>query len=220
MAITLLSIGLAVPGPGPGHGSLLSQLGDRWPSFVAYVISFFTIGIIWVNHHALVLNIAVVNRTLMYLNMLLLMFVVTIPFATSTMADYLVGGGRDAEVAAALYSLAFELMALSFSFLFEWTLRDEGRLHEPLPPDRRWVARYRFYGGQAMYIAAIGVSFALPAAALVMSAVTAVYYMTPVPHLPRRQPPQSGGTPQDRRKLSNPRERDEIRYLPHGRGRR
>jgi hypothetical protein len=124
------------------------------------------------------------------------------------MADYLVGGGRDAEVAAALYSLAFEATAISFTFLFEWTLRDDGRLHEPLPPDRRWVARYRFYVGQAMYIAAIGVSFALPAAALVMSAVTAVYYMTPVPHLPGRQQPPSGGTRQDRRQLGHPRERD------------
>ena len=191
VAITLLSFDLAVAGP--GHGSLLSQLGHRWPSFVAYVISFFTIGIIWVNHHALVLNIAVVNRTLMYLNMLLLMFVVSIPFATSTMAAYLVGGGRDAEVAAALFSLAFEAMALSFSFIFEWTLRGEGRLREPLPPDRRWQARYRFYGGQIVYIAAVGVSFALPAAALVMSAVTAVYYMTSAPHLSRRRP-RSGPT--------------------------
>jgi TMEM175 potassium channel family protein len=182
VAITLLSINLAVPGP--GHGSLIGQLGHHWPAFVAYVISFFTIAIIWVNHHALMLNIAVVNRTLMYLNLLLLMFVAAIPFATSTMADYLVRGGGDSEVATALYSLAFEAMAISFTFLFEWTLHDEGRLRQPLPSDRRWEARYRFYGGQGMYVAAIGVSFAWPAAAFVMSAVTAVYYMTPVPHLP------------------------------------
>jgi len=187
VAITLLSFDLIVPGP--DHGSLFGLLKHGWPAFVAYVISFFTIGVIWVNHHALVLNIKVVNRTLMYLNMLLLMFVVAIPFATSTMADYLDRGGRNAEVAAALYSLAFEGMAISFTLLFEWTLRDDGRLHAPLPSDRRWEARYRFYAGQGVYIAAIGVSFALPAAALVMSAATAVYYMTSAPHVPghRRQ---------------------------------
>jgi uncharacterized membrane protein len=195
VAITLLSFDLIVPGP--GHGTLLAQLGHRWPSFVAYVISFFTIGVIWVNHHALVLNIAVVNRTLMYLNMLLLMFVVAIPFATSIMADYLVRGGRDAEVAAALYSLEFEAMAISFTFLFEWTLRDEGRLHVPLPSGRRWEARYRFYGGQVMYIAAIGVSFAVPAAAFVISAVTAVYYMTSAPHVPGHQRQGSDRARQD-----------------------
>ena len=195
MAITLLALDLTVAGP--GHGSLLTQLGHRWPSFAAYVISFFTIGIIWVNHHALVLNIAVFDRALMFLNMLLLMFVVAIPFATATMAAYLVGGGGDARVAAALYSLAFEAMGASFALLFEWTLRDAGRLRQPLPSDRRWEARLRFYGGQSMYIAAIGVSFLMPAAALIMSAATAVYYMTPVPHLRGRQRQGIGRPGQD-----------------------
>ena len=195
MAITLLALDLAVEGP--GHGSLLSQLRHHWPSFTAYVISFFMIGIIWVNHHALVQNIAVFNRTLMYLNMLLLLFVVAIPFATATMAAYLAGGGRDAEVAAALYALAFEAMGLSFAILFEWTLREDARLHHPLPADRRWEARFRFYGGQIIYIAAIGVAFVAPAAVLVMSAAVAVYYMTPVPHLPGHRRPGTGQPPQD-----------------------
>src|SRR5262245_66565380 len=105
------------------------------------------IGIIWVNHHALVQNIAVFNRTLMYLNMLLLLFVVAIPFATATMAAYLAGGGRDAEVAAALYALAFEAMGLSFAILFEWTLREEARLHHPLPDARRWGGRFQLSCG-------------------------------------------------------------------------
>jgi len=61
VAITLLALDLVIAGP--GHGSLVKQLGDHWPSFVAYLISFFTIGIIWVNHHDLVKNIAHVDRT-------------------------------------------------------------------------------------------------------------------------------------------------------------
>ena len=195
VAITLLALDLAVAGP--GKESLLSKLGHHWPSFAAYVISFFMIGIIWVNHHALVQNIAVFNRTLMYLNMLLLMFVVAIPFATATMAAYLAGGGRDAEVAAALYAIAFEAMGLSFAILFEWTLRDDARLHRPLPSGRRWEARFRFYGGQIMYIVAIGVAFVAPAAVLVMTALTAVYYMTPAPHLRGHRQPGTGQPPQD-----------------------
>src|SRR5215472_14892102 len=51
VAITLLALHLAVPGP--GHGPLARQLVGHWPSFTAYVISFLTIGIIWVNHHML-----------------------------------------------------------------------------------------------------------------------------------------------------------------------
>jgi len=194
-ANTLLALDLAVAGP--GKESLLSKLGHHWPSFAAYVISFFMIGIIWVNHHALVQNIAVFNRTLMYLNMLVLMFVVAIPFATATMAAYLAGGGGDAEVAAALYAIAFEAMGLSFAILFEWTLREDARLHHPLPADRRWEARLRFYAAQIVYIAAIGVAFVAPAAVLVMSAAVAVYYMTPAPHLPGHRRPGTGQPPQD-----------------------
>jgi len=196
VAITLLALDLAVAGP--GHGSLLAQLGHHWPSFAAYVVSFFMIGIIWVNHHALVQNIAVVNRTLLYLNLLLLMFVVAIPFATATMAAYLTSGERsNAEVAAAVYALALEAMGLSFALLYEWTLRDDARLHQPLPSARRWEARLRFYGGQIMYIAAIGVAFVAPAAVLVITALTAVYYLSPAPHLRGHRQPGTGQPPQD-----------------------
>jgi uncharacterized membrane protein len=76
VAITLLALDLPVAGQ--GHGPLLHQLAEHWPSFVAYMISFFTIGVIWVNHHALVGNITIVDRTLLFLNLLLLLFVVLI----------------------------------------------------------------------------------------------------------------------------------------------
>src|SRR5262249_11273606 len=76
VAITLLALNLAVAGP--GHGSLGRQLTDHWPSFVAYGISFFTIGIIWVNHHALFGTLKAIDRTLVFWNLLLLFFIVSI----------------------------------------------------------------------------------------------------------------------------------------------
>ena len=79
VAITLLALNLAVPGP--GHGPLSSQLLDAWPSWVAYAISFFTVGIIWTNHHALFRSFGAVDRILIFLNLLLLFFVVAIGVA-------------------------------------------------------------------------------------------------------------------------------------------
>jgi uncharacterized membrane protein len=64
VAITLLALNLKVNGPGPGYGTLAHQLANQWAAYAAYVISFFTIGIIWVNHHALVSNVVDVSRTL------------------------------------------------------------------------------------------------------------------------------------------------------------
>jgi uncharacterized membrane protein len=175
VAITLLVINLAVPKR--GGPPVASQLASAWPSFVAYGISFLTIGIIWVNHHALVANIAVVDRTLLFLNLVLLMFVVTIPFSTATMATFLTSPGHDAKVAMAIYALDFEFMSLCFSALFEWTLREDRRLHEPIPETARWAARRRFYAGQVPYAAAIGLAFLSPYVSLAVTGVVAIYYM-------------------------------------------
>jgi uncharacterized membrane protein len=175
VAITLLVVNLAVPKR--GGPPVVSQLASAWPSFVAYGISFLTIGIIWVNHHALVANIAVVDRTLLFLNLLLLMFVVTIPFSTATMATFLTSPGRDAKVAMAIYALDFEFMSLCFTAVFEWTLREDRRLHEPIPETARWGARLRFYAGQIPYAAAIGLAFLSPYVSLAVTGVVAVYYM-------------------------------------------
>ena len=73
VAITLLSLDLAVGGP--GHGTLAHQLAQRWPSFSSYVVSFLVIGIIWINHHSLFSNLEAIDRVALFLNLLLLLFV-------------------------------------------------------------------------------------------------------------------------------------------------
>ena len=181
VAITLLALNLAVAGP--GHGPLARQLTDHWPSFAAYVVSFFTIGIIWVNHHALFRNFAEVDRTLLFLNLLLLFFVVTIPFATVTIAAYLRHGGRDASLAAAMFQGAFEGMSISFGLLFWWSIRHE-HMKIALTPAAARRAMVRFGIGNLGYIAAIAVAFVSAPASLLISALVAAYYVlehTPQP---------------------------------------
>jgi uncharacterized membrane protein len=140
------------------------------------VISFFTIGIIWVNHHALVSNIKVVSRPLMFLNLVLLMFVVLVPFATGTVADYLARAGFDAQVAVAMYGGALLGMSVGFGSMLEWSM-GEGRTHVPVPRDRRWVARLRFTSGGLVYLAVIGIAFLSASVALGITAAVAVYYV-------------------------------------------
>ena len=53
IAITLLVLDIHVPDP-TATASLAAALGDQWPSYVAYAVSFLTIGIIWINHHAMI----------------------------------------------------------------------------------------------------------------------------------------------------------------------
>jgi uncharacterized membrane protein len=176
VAITLLALNLAVKGPGHGNGTLAYQLGHQWAAYTAYLISFFTVGIIWVNHHVLLANILVVTRLLLFLNLVLLLFVVLIPVATGTVGDYLSGGGFDAKVAVAVYGIVLTGMSVGFSGIAEWSL-GEGRTRVPVPPDRRWAARVRFMSGGLVYLLVVGLAFVSAPAALGLSGLVAVYYV-------------------------------------------
>jgi uncharacterized membrane protein len=173
VAITLLALNLTVPGP--GHGPLTGQLIHQWQAFVAYLISFYTIGAVWVNHHSLLLNVEVVSRSLLFFNLVLLVFVVLIPVATRTLADYLSTGEPGTHVAAAVYGLVLEGAAIGFTLILEWTLR-EGRTVPPIPPGRRWAIRLRYLPGPVAYLLVIGAAFIHPLLALGLSGVVDVYY--------------------------------------------
>ena len=109
VAITVLVFGLRVS----GHGSLGHQLLAAWPHYFAYVVSFLTIGIMWMNHHTILGHVTRVDRPLLVLNLLLLMGIVAIPFPTDLVASNLLGDGgrtaavRDAEAPIAPFGLAF-----------------------------------------------------------------------------------------------------------------
>jgi len=118
---TLLALGLTVP----EHAHLVDQLHGHWPAFLAYLLSFFMIGIVWVNHHVLVRAITTVDRTLLFLNLVLLLFVVLIPFATATEANYFPGNNWDAQIAMVLYAGVFLGMSAGFGAIFEWTLHGQ-----------------------------------------------------------------------------------------------
>ena len=175
VAITLLVLNFAIKGPQPGL-ELLRQLQHLWPSLIAYLVSFFLIGIIWVNHHVLVKSIVKVDRTLLFLNLVLLMFVVLIPFATEIVAEYRLSGNWDGEISVALYAAVFFGMSIGFAAIFEWTLHGE-RVANPLPPEQHWPARIRFVIGGLVYLVAVGVALLNAVAAFVLIAVVAVYYV-------------------------------------------
>ena len=176
VAITLLAFYIAVKGPDYKKADLIHQLSQLEPAFFGYLVSFFTIGIIWVNHHTLVANVAVVTRKLLFLNLILLLFVVLIPVATGTVADYLAEGGSEAKLAVAVYGIVLEGMSLSFAAMLEWSL-GKGRARVPVPPEKRWAARRRFMSGGLVYLLVIGGAFISAPAALGLSGLIGIYYI-------------------------------------------
>jgi uncharacterized membrane protein len=104
------------------HGqTLLDAVLNRWPSFVAYLVSFTVIGLIWVAHHSMFERISSVDRPLLFLNLGLLLGIGFIPWPTSVLADFIRGGGTNAAVATAIYSLTMTLIGLVFMAMW-WHL--------------------------------------------------------------------------------------------------
>ena len=179
IAITLLVLEIHVPEAG-GPDSLGHALAEQWPSYAAYVVSFLTIGVIWINHHAMIARLAKANHTLLVLNLLLLMAVAIIPFTTALVAEYL----RESEgekLAAAIYGGSLLLMGLSFFAAQAYVLYGEGgRLARPeIGAGERAAIRHRNVTGIAPYAVATAVAPLSPYLTLAICGAVAVFYALP-----------------------------------------
>ena len=176
IAITLLVLEIRVP---VNQGENLWQaLGDQWPSYAGYVISFLTIGIIWVNHHALFDAVSHATRPLLFLNLGLLMATAFIPFTTALMADYLrAANGQD--VAAAVYSASFLVMGFCFGAIHLYLQRHGDLVVESISPDQRRRRTMRAQLGQIGYAAAIALAFVNAYLSLGICALVAIYHIHP-----------------------------------------
>ncbi len=177
IAITLLTLDLKVPDPGT-TGSLGHALVEQWPNYAAYVVSFATIGIIWINHHAMVQRLREVDHTFLVLNLFLLLTIGVLPFTTSLVAAYLREPGE--HLAAAVY--AGSLLAMGFAFLLanDWILRRRPELlREGLgEPERAELFRRNFVG-LVPYMAAVALAPLSGYASLALCGLVAGYYALP-----------------------------------------
>ena len=176
VAITLLVLQLNVP----TGTHLWHKLADEWPSFAAFAVSFWVIGIIWVNHHSVIDHIGRANRTVLFLNLLLLFSIVFIPFSTALFADHL-KSGEDEEAAAAVYSISMTLMSIGFGLLWTYITRPSHRetLAVTISQEEIRARTLPFTVGNVIYPLAIAISFISPAAVLIVIAFLAVYYAIP-----------------------------------------
>jgi uncharacterized membrane protein len=133
IAITLLVIEIHPPELHQGE-RLAQALSAQWPSYVAYLVSFLTIGVIWPNHHRVFTQVARLDGPLLLLNLNLLLWTGLIPFPTAVLAEHLRDGGEAARTASALYGGVLLLMGVAFGALFAWVTHTDRLLRRPPPP--------------------------------------------------------------------------------------
>lgn len=100
VAMTLLVLDVKIPqGLGPlSDGEIVARLFDLYGNFRLYFISFVMLGLFWIGHHVEFHFVRSVDRTLLWLNLVLLLGVTLVPFSTSLLGEY-----GDARTPALVY---------------------------------------------------------------------------------------------------------------------
>jgi uncharacterized membrane protein len=88
MTLLVLELGVPVIAETSAHKGLAQGLLEMWPKFLIYGLSFLILGIFWLIHHIIFDAIKRYDTTLIWLNILFLMFVALIPFSTSLFGEH------------------------------------------------------------------------------------------------------------------------------------
>jgi uncharacterized membrane protein len=176
IAITLLILEVKVPGvPGKRLGADVLHI---WPSYAGYVVSFLTIGVIWVNHHHMFKLIQRTTHAFLMLNVVFLMTIAFLPWPTALVAAYIRDpSGR--QVAAVVYGLAMVSIAVMFNLVWHYAA-DRGRLLIP-GVDREAIARINrsYLMGPIVYGIATAMAPVNAFLSLSIYAALAVYWLLP-----------------------------------------
>ena len=177
VAITVLVFGLLPIGTRTLNTHVLLQ---AWPEYFAYVVSFLTIGIMWMNHHTILAHVVRVDRPLLVINLLLLMGIVAIPFPTALVAEHLrYPGGTTATVT---YGLVMIAISAGFAALWVYVATHAPALGATVPPDALRSSIPGFTLGGVAYVAGTLVALVSAVAGMVIFGALAVYYL--FEHLP------------------------------------
>jgi len=170
IAATLLILNVVEPAGPLGQGLL-----HIWASYVAYAVSFVTIGVIWINHHGVMAQIARVDRLFLLVNVIFLMLIAFIPFPTRLLAEHVMADG--AQAAALAYGITLTGTAIMFNVMWQYAANG-GRLLRENANVRvvRGITR-SYLPGPFIYLVATVSALVSPQLSAVLYAGIALFYV-------------------------------------------
>ena len=192
IAITLLVLDIALPAHAAKH--LLHSLGGLWPTYLAYVASFSTIGATWLGHNAITEYLERVDPAFVRINLLLLLVVAFLPFPTKLFADYIDHKTLE-RITATFYGVTLLLASTLLLLLWRYAVRKQ--LVRPDTDDEEiQLLTQRLTPGLGAYVILIPAGLFIPIIAVIGYFVIALFYIIPFrrEHLtlrPRRRPRRS-----------------------------
>src|SRR5215471_13831767 len=194
VAITLLVLTIKIPGVDTSASEVLndtklwSLLFNELPMLAAYITSFATIGVMWINHHRLYTHIKRTNTILMLLNLLLLLVIVFVPVPTAFVAEYLVH--PDQHAAALLYTGTMVILAICFNLLWRYASYHNRLIGKNADPRAVRAISIQYWFGPLPYLVAFILALFSTPASITLCFILALFFALP-PRLPRSPYEQS-----------------------------
>lgn len=173
--ITLLVLEIKVPHLNENASAieLMQSLLALLPKFSGWIISFFTVAVIWVNHHRIFKQFKQLDNGIFWWNAVLLLWTSFIPFPTAVLGDY-----PNNQTSIVLYGMVMTLMALSFTLMRMYALRKGNVLENEvnLAAFRKGTMLSLVFG-PLMYLTGIAVGFIHPYLAFTVYLGIPVYFI-------------------------------------------
>jgi uncharacterized membrane protein len=179
IAITLLVLEIRVPAAEQIEtpDGLVKALAALWPSYLGYVLSFATIGIMWANHHNLFRHVARVDHGLVLANLFLLLGVGFVPFPTALLASTL--GEPSQQIGVLVYSGTFVAIAVAFNLLWYRARHDRRLLRSETDPASIDAITRSYRLGPPGYLLAFVLALVNPGLGMAVIIALTMLYLAP-----------------------------------------
>lgn len=174
--LTLLVLEIKVPHIHEANSvdELIHALRDTFPKFIAWVISFFTVMVIWVNHHRIFESLSKIDHKFFWLNANLLLWISFYPFSTALMGDY-----PNNKFAVSFFGIASLLMGIGFTSL-RWYMWRHPEITDGFTKDELWVGvKTVVLFGPTLYIIGVVTAWIHPYIALAFYAFITIFFIFP-----------------------------------------
>ena len=181
IAITLLILQIPLPDLTKNEPNLLTQLGNQWATYLAYIVSFLTILIMWVNHHIIFRLIHRTDQLFLILNGLLLMVITFVNYPMAVLARSLQSPDRpglssDQHTAALFYNGTFIVIAIIYNLLWRYASHNRRLLSKSADPLLVDSVNKQYRFGPLFYAAAFLLAILSVWGSLVLNLLLAVYF--------------------------------------------
>ncbi len=174
IAITLLVLEIKIPADST---DLMAAVLEQWPIYLGYLISFFTIGSVWMTHSAITEYLDHVDPIMLQINLLLLMVVGLLPVPTRLMADYIDAASNE-RVAVTIYGAVLLSTRLMVFALWEYGVRSR-LVRTNLADDHVQAVSAKLAPSLGAYVVALVIGLLAPVAAVVLYFAIALYLILP-----------------------------------------